>query len=225
MRLARRHALLALAGAALPGLALPGLSLTGTAAHAQAPGQPAPAPQAPDTRLTERSAGKADAPVTVIEFFSLTCGHCAAFHRDTWPQVKRELVDTGIVRMVWRDFPLDRVALAGAAIARALPPERYEPFIGTLLTNQDRWAFRPDPIEELQKLAILAGMPRATFEQVRNDEPYLRAILNERLEAERQYQVQATPSFAFQSGGRTRTHSGNMPFEQFQRLVQEVRRG
>lgn len=210
MRLARRHALLAIAGSAFAGSALPL-----AASHAQAP----------DPRLTERATGKADAPVTVQEFFSLTCGHCAAFHRETWPQVKRELVDTGMVRMVWRDFPLDRVALAGAAIARALPPERYEGFIGTLLANQERWAFRPEPIEELQKLAALAGMSRATFEQVRNDEAYLRAILNDRLEAERQFQVQATPSFAFQSAGRTRNHSGNLPFEQFQRLAQEVRRG
>ncbi|MBY0332492.1 MAG: DsbA family protein [Acetobacteraceae bacterium] len=208
MRLARRHALLALA-AALPATLPP--------ARARA--------QAGDPRLAERSAGKADAPVTVQEFFSLTCGHCAAFHRDTWPEVKRQLVDTGQVRMVWRDFPLDRTALAAAAVARALPPERYEGFIGILLNTQDRWAFRPDAIEELQKMAALAGLSRQQFEVVRNDEPYLRAILAGRMEAEREFQIQATPTFAFQSGGRTRMHGGNMPFEQFQRLVQEVRRG
>ncbi len=205
MSLARRPALLGLAAAAL----LP------AAARAQAT----------DPRLTIRSTGKADAPVTVQEFFSLTCGHCAAFHRETWPEVKRELVDKGIVRMVWRDFPLDRTALAAAAVARALPPERYEGFIGALLNNQDRWAFRQDWADELQRMAALAGLSRQQFEAVRGDEAYLRAILNGRLEAEREFQVQATPSFAFQSGGRTKNHSGNLPFDQFRRLVEEVRRG
>lgn len=205
MSLARRPALLGLAATAL----LP------VAARAQGT----------DPRLTMRSTGKADAPVTVQEFFSLTCGHCAAFHRDTWPQVKRELVDTGVVRMVWRDFPLDRTALAAAAVARALPPERYEGFVGTLLANQERWAFRQDWADELQKMAALAGLSRQQFETVRNDEPYLRAILNGRLEAEREFQIQATPSFAFQAGGRTVNHSGNLPFDQFKRLVEQVQRG
>ena len=204
MRLARRHALLALAAATA--------ALPATAARAQ------------DPRLTERSTGRPDAPVTVLEFFSLTCSHCAAFHRDTWPQVKRELVETGTVRMVWRDFPLDRAALAAAAVARALPPERYEGFISTLLANQDRWAFRQDWAEELKKMAALAGMPPQTFEQLRGDEAYLRAILAGRIEAEREFNIQATPSFAFRAGGQQRMHSGNMPFAEFQRLVQEVRR-
>ncbi|MBX9701955.1 MAG: DsbA family protein [Acetobacteraceae bacterium] len=205
MRLARRTLI-----AALPALAL----LPGT-----------PRAQATDPRLTERSTGRPDAPVTVQEFFSLTCGHCAAFHRDTWPQVKRDLVETGTVRMVWRDFPLDRTALAAAAVARGLPAERYEGFISTLLNNQDRWAFRPDAVDELQKMAALAGLSRQAFEQLRNDEAFLRAILAGRMEAEREFNIQATPSFAFQSGGRTRMQSGNMTFEAFQRLVQEVRRG
>jgi hypothetical protein len=74
-------------------------------------------------------------------------------------------------------------------------------------------------------MAALAGLSRQQFEAVRGDEAYLRAILNGRLEAEREFQVQATPSFAFQSGGRTKNHSGNLPFDQFRRLVEEVRRG
>jgi hypothetical protein len=127
------------------------------------------------------------------------------------------------VRRIWRDFPLDRVALTGAAVARSLPTDRYEGFIGTLLANQDRWAFRPDPVEELGKLAALAGMARPQFEAVRADEALGRAILNSRLEAERAFRIQSTPSFAFASGPRQRTHAGNMSFEQFQRLALEVR--
>ena len=112
------------------------------------PRRPAPAPgAAADPRLGERAIGRPDAPVQVLEFFSLTCSHCAAFHRDTMPQVKQELVEPGTVRFVYRDFPLDRLALTAAAVARSLPAERYEPFVGALLAAQDRWAFgarRPD---------------------------------------------------------------------------------
>lgn len=175
----------------------------------------------PDPRLAERASGAVDAPVRVIEFFSLTCAHCASFHRDVWPQVKRELVDPGTVRMVWRDFPLDRVGLLAAAVARSLPAERYEGFLTVLLGSQDRWAFARDvdPAGELAKLAALAGMPRAEFDRVRADEGFQRAILEVRLASEREYQIQATPSFVF---GR-KVHSGNLPFAAFRAQVEEAR--
>jgi protein-disulfide isomerase len=185
----------------------------------------AQAPAPTDPRLAERSTGSPEAPVAVQEFFSLTCGHCAAFHRETWPQVKKDLVDTGQVRMIWRDFPLDRVGLIGAMVARSLPPERYEGFVGTLLANQDRWAFTRDPVEELGKLAALAGMGRAQFEAVTKDEALARGILELRQTAERQYTIQATPTFVFQSGRSAPvTHSGNMPFDRFAERVQEAKR-
>ena len=220
MRLTRRRTagllaigpVLAATGQALP---LAGARAQGTAGAA-------------DPRLGERGAGKPDAPVKVLEFFSLTCSHCAAFHRDVWPQVKKELVDTGMVRMVWRDFPLDQLALFAAVLARSLPADRYEGFVSTLFSTQDRWAFtRGDPAAELAKLAALAGMTKAQFDAARGDEALARAILNGRLDAEREYQVQATPSFSFQSQGqspgRVRNQSGGMPFEEFKRLVEEVR--
>jgi protein-disulfide isomerase len=179
----------------------------------------------PDPRMAERGIGRPEAPVRVIEFFSLTCSHCAAFHKETYPRVKRDLVETGTVRLVWRDFPLDRLALVAAQVARSLPAERYEPFIGALLTAQDRWAFtRGDPVEELAKMAALAGMSRAQFDAAARDEGLARAILEMRQTSEREFDVKATPSFAFQSGGRTRTQSGNLAFERFLQSIEEVRR-
>ena len=172
-----------------------------------------------DPRLAPRGTGKADAPVVVTEFFSLTCGHCAAFHNQVWPRVKRELVESGRVRFVWRDFPLDGVALAAAAVARALPAERYEAFITTLFQTQDRWAFAQGrQMEELARLAALAGMDRAGFDAVVADEALRRGILEQRLAAEREFQIRATPSFTFNG----RLHGGNLPYEQFARLVQEA---
>ncbi len=174
-----------------------------------------------DPRMADRVSGKPDAPVTVIEYFSLTCGHCASFHRDTWPRVKRDLVDTGRMRMVFRDFPLDAVALMGAQVARSLPAERYEGFISALLGSQDRWAFArgADPRTELARMAALAGMSREAFDAAVNDQALGRAILEARLKGQQEHNVNSTPTFVFGN----RSVPGNMPFERFASLVAESR--
>ncbi|HWL80564.1 MAG TPA: thioredoxin domain-containing protein [Roseomonas sp.] len=176
--------------------------------------------QGADPRLGERSAGPAQAPVTVHEFFSLTCSHCAAFARETWPRVKQELVQKGKMRLVWHDFPLDQIALAAAQVARALPPERYEGFIEALLATQERWAFARDAdhIAEIAKVAALAGMNREQVDAAVNDQGLRRAILEERLKAEQQYKVNSTPTFVFGS----KVVPGELSFDRFSQLVQEA---
>lgn len=196
----------------------PGLALVPTALLAQAPQSSAPET---DPRLTERSVGRADAPVTVLEHFSLTCGHCAAFHTGTWPRVKSELVAAGRMRLVFRDFPLDSVALAAAVIARSLPVERYEPFLTTLFTSQNRWAFtrNANPAEELAKLAAVAGMSRGQFDEALADQALARGILEQRVQAQQQFNIASTPTFVF----GTRVVPGNMDFARFAQLVSETR--
>lgn len=200
MPLLRRSATLAgLAAAALPFLPR----------HAMA--------QAPDAKLGERSMGPADAKVVVEEWFSLTCTHCAEFQKATFPQVKKALIDTGKIRYVWRDYPLDQVALAAAAVARALPPERYEPFVSTLLGTQDRWAFARgvNSLEEIAKIAALAGMPRAAFDAAVNDAAMKQAILAAQDQAEKKLGVNSTPSFLFNG----KLVAGAIPFARFQQAV------
>ena len=182
--------------------------------------------QTADPRLGERGIGNPDAPVKVMEFFSLTCTHCAAFHKEIFPRVKKELVEGGAIRMIWRDFPLDQIALLASAVARSLPAERYEGFIGALLASQDRWAFtRGDPTAELSKMAALAGMAKPRFDEIVADAALQRAILEQRMQAEKEFSISATPSFSFQGKGTPRNQSGNMTFERFQQLVEEARRG
>ena len=182
--------------------------------------------QGADPRLGERGVGNPDAPVKVMEFFSLTCGHCAAFHKEIFPRVKRELVEPGAIRLIWRDFPLDQLALTASAVARSLPAERYEGFIGALLASQDRWAFtRNDPTVELGKMAALAGMAKPRFDEVVADAAFQRGILEQRMAAEREFSITATPSFAFLGKGAPRNQSGNMTFERFQQLAGEAGRG
>jgi protein-disulfide isomerase len=178
--------------------------------------------QGADPRMGERSLGKADAPVTVTEWFSLTCPHCAAFHRDSLPRIKAELIDTGKMRLVFRDFPLDQVALTAAMVSRSLPPERYEPFVAALLASQDRWAFnrQANPMEELAKLAALAGLSRDAFNAVAADQGLRTAILKAQEEADKVYHVDSTPSFIFNGpGAKDRREAGGRSPEDFAKLV------
>ena len=118
---------------------------------------------------------------SVTEFFSLTCTHCAAFARETMPQIEKDLIQPGKVRFVFHDFPLDQVALTAAMVARYLPPTQYYPFVSALLANQDRWAFARgvNTTEEIWKLAALAGMSRATFDQALADNDLRNWILHQ----------------------------------------------
>jgi protein-disulfide isomerase len=181
------------------------------------------AAQGSDPRMADRVLGPADAKVTVQEFFSLTCTHCAAFMKETFPRVRAELIDTGKIRYVFRDFPLDQVALAAAMVARALPPERYEPFVSALLATQDRWAFARgvNPTEELAKMAALAGMPRATFDATIADDGLKTAILAAQEQGEKRYKVDSTPTFVMND----RASPGAIGFDAFRRAVEAAAAG
>jgi protein-disulfide isomerase len=192
------------------------LALVGTAlplmARAQAPAA------SPDVAalMADRAIGQENAPITVMEFLSLTCGFCASFHVQTLPRVKAELVTPGRLRLVYRDFPLDRVALAAHMVARAMAPDRYDPFIDTLFRTQAQWAGARDPIGELAKVAALAGMARAQFDAVLANEPLQRAVLEMRLKAEQEHRIEGTPTFIASTGRRA---SGAIGFDRFLELA------
>ena len=178
---------------------------------------PALRAQPADPRMAERSMGQADARVVVTEWFSLTCTHCAAFQKETFPKVREKLINAGRVRYVWRDFPLDQVALTAAMVARALPPERYEPFITVLLGSQDRWAFARgvNTTEELAKYAALAGLSRAGFDAAVGDAGLKRAILADQEMGEKKFGVNSTPSFVMNG----KTTSGAVSYDDFAKAV------
>lgn len=216
MTLSRRTALVATASTALATLARPSfthMAFTNTAA-AQTAIQDAPAS---DARTTERGLGEPGAKVVVNEWFSLTCTHCAEFQKTTFPRIRKELIDTGRIRYVWRDYPLDQVALTAAMVARALPADRYEPFISTLLLTQDRWAFTRgvNTTDELAKLAALAGMPRATFNDTIADAGLKQAILQAQDQAEQKLSITSTPSFVING----KVTAGAVGYPAFQALV------
>ncbi|MFN6953154.1 MAG: DsbA family protein [Acetobacteraceae bacterium] len=221
-----------LIAAAAPALLLPaaafgqGLDFSAAVPEDEAIRDPAPeappaadAPAAPpqDLRFAERALGRPDARVTVIEYFSLTCGHCAAFHRETFPQVRSQLVETGRVRILFRDFPLDQLALAAHMISRVVAPERYVGFLSLLFEQQNRWALArgADHAGELARLAALAGVSRAQFDATLADQALARSILEARQRAQQEHGVNSTPSFVF----GTRMVPGNMNFARFAELA------
>ncbi len=167
-----------------------------------------------DEMLAERAAGPADAPVTVIEYYSLTCPACATFHHASWPRVRSELVEKGLVRHVFADFPLDQAALAAAMLARALPADRYEPFVSMLLSSQSRWATR-NFLNELAILASLAGMSRETFQAALGNPDLQRGVLEIRLRGEQEHRVNSTPTFIF--AGQVPGVSGAISFDRYLR--------
>ena len=138
-----------------------------------------------DASRAERSMGSPQARLTAIELFSLTCPHCAAFARDSLPELKAKWIAPGRLRWVFYDFPTDKAALQAAMVARTLPPERYERFIDTLFATQDRWVFGAGSVPDaLWPLAGDAGMDRTTFDRALADTALQDWIVQRALDAE-----------------------------------------
>ncbi len=163
-------------------------------------GIPALARIARAAEVSEQVLGDAAAPVTVVEYFSFTCPHCARFHAETFPEIRKRYIDTGKVRWVFRDFPLDRYALFAAVIAHCAGPERYPAFVEVLLETQKQWAFADDPVTALKNLAQLGGLAPEQVDACLQDQKMVDAVLKMRLEGERNYGIDSTPSFLI--GGR-----------------------
>ncbi|MBV9524031.1 MAG: DsbA family protein [Alphaproteobacteria bacterium] len=162
----------------------------------------------PDDRIL----GKPDAPVTIIEYASLTCPHCAAFDRETLPKLKAEWIDTGKAKLVFRDFPLDGAALKAAVLARCAPPDKFYGFIDTLFSSQESWGRGGDPTAGLARIAKLGGMNDAQFQACMKNEALQNAVLGMRMVGEKQYHVESTPTFYING----KPLVGALPYEQFE---------
>ena len=160
-----------------------------------------------------RMLGSPRAPVTVEEFFSLTCTHCAHFSNTTMPEVMQKLITPGKLRMVYHDFPLDAVALEAAMVARSLPAAQYYPFCSALFASQDSWAFAPgiNYTDQLWKMAALAGMDRATFEKAVADTALKNWIQTQPVADEKMYNIEATPTFLING----KAQAGDMSYDEF----------
>jgi len=143
---------------------------------------------------SDRVLGKADAPITIIEYASLTCPHCAHFDVDVLPKLKQKWIDTGKAKLVLRDFPLDEPALRAAMVARCAPADRFYPLVDTFFAQQEQWVTR-DYRAALEKLAKLGGMSEKEFKACISDKKLEDQVAQSRLTAAQQLGVDATPTF------------------------------
>ncbi len=156
-------------------------------------GSPALAEQArifPDDRIL----GPADAPITLIEYSSLTCPHCASFHAEALPQIKKKWIAEGKVRLVYRHFPLGGLALRAAAVANCVEGPGYFNFLDVLFKSQQRWAKAQDPLKVLRQFARLAGLSAERFDACLNDTAELDRIMERARDGRRSYDVTSTPT-------------------------------
>ena len=183
-----RRAFLETAGLAAGALALPGAAL------AQAVGSVSVADLMAEGALPDVWQGSKDAPVTIIEYASMTCSHCAHFHETTYPTLKSKYIDTGKVRFTLREFPFDPIAVAGFMVARCAG-EKREAMIGLLFSQQKNWAFSDKPLQGLTALVKQTGMSQEKFDACLQDKA-LYANVNQVFEkASKQFKVDSTPTF------------------------------
>ena len=140
--------------------------------------------------------GKADAPVTIYEYASMTCTHCANFHNTVLPKLKEKYIDTGKVKLILREFPLDNLAAAASMLARCAGDGKSYELIKTLFAKQDEWAFVQDnPVPALFKIASAHGFTKETFDKCLTDQKLLDGITSTRERANKVLGVRATPTF------------------------------
>lgn len=144
--------------------------------------------------LPENILGKADAPVTIVEYASLTCSHCGTFHNRTLPVLKRDYIDTGKVRLVFRDFPFDVVAMAGTMLSRCSGPDKFFDFTAVLFREQQTWAFSDDPQKKLLELAKSNGFTQETFDACLQRQDIYDGVLAVRKRAHEEFKVDSTPT-------------------------------
>ncbi len=148
-----------------------------------------------ETALAPRFIGAEDAPIKVAEYFSLSCGHCADFHKNTYPDLKTNWIDTGQIQFEYRDFPLAGPAIYAHALARIIPPASYASMIDLLLAEQQRWVSSSSPVVELQRIGQIVGVSETDFLAAIENRPFLEGIITIARQGYDRYRINSTPSF------------------------------
>ena len=178
----------------------------------------APADLAVAGPLGDVTLGPADAKVTIIEYASLTCSHCAAFHKETWPELKKRYIDTGKVRFTLREFPLDPLATAGFMLARCDGEGKYYPITDLLFEQQKNWAFTEKPLDALRQLMRQAGFSQEKFDSCLKDQKLYDAVNAVKNRGVDTFKVDSTPTF-FINGQR---HPGALSIDEIEKIIKPL---
>ena len=174
--------------------------------------------QAANYALGDMVIGDENAAITIIEYASFTCPHCATFHEETLPRLKEAWIDTGKAKLIFRDFPFDEMALRASMLARCAGPDRYFTFVDVLFKQQRQWARSQDPVAALGRIARLGGINGAEFEACMADQELGDSVLRTRLEGAQKYDVRATPTLIING----EKHAGAMRFEEMDSLLRKL---
>ena len=203
--------------AAAAGLTIAGLFVLGdppVPVLAQAAGVPVSELMAGEA-LPDIALGAKDAPVTIVEYASMTCPHCAAFYANTFPDLKSKYIDTGKVRFIFREFPLDPLAAAASMLARCAGDDKRNAIVDLLFAQQKNWAYTDKPLEALSNLLKQTGMTQSNFEACLNNQDLYNKIAKVHDHAAEKFGVTATPTF-FINGKKA---NGEMPLDALAKLI------
>ena len=167
--------------------------------------------------MAEKTMGSADAPITMVEYSSLTCPHCAAFHTDVLPSIKKHYIDTGKLRMVFWDFPLGNLAMAASMVSRC-SGDSYVAMTGALFESQASWSHSDTPFDAIAGIARLSGMTIDDLDECLDNAELLKAIQAKAEHASKVLGVESTPTF-FLEGTKV---PGNLPFEDFKEILDKA---
>jgi protein-disulfide isomerase len=158
----------------------------------------APAAQAKiaetEAAMTELVIGKADAPVEIVEYASLSCPACEHFHANIYPMIKKDYIDTGKVKFIFRDFPTNTPGLAAAMIARCAGPERHEGMVDIFFDTQKQWAHSDNPLQALTMVSRMAGLGPTDVDQCLKNTTLMNGIQEKAKKAHEEMGVAATPT-------------------------------
>jgi protein-disulfide isomerase len=177
-----------------------------------------------EIKPTDMVHGAANAPVTIIEYASMTCPHCAAFQKDIIPKLNQDYVDTGKVKVVFREYPLDGAARMASAVARCLSGDQYFSFIDLLFKNQMNWIkdfdnnnqlTKEDILEGLSQMGRFAGLSREKVQSCADDPKNLALVDANWMEGQTKYNVNSTPTFLINGT----PHAGEIPYDELQKIL------
>lgn len=166
--------------------------------------------------------GSADAPITIIEYRSLTCNHCADFANDVFPKLDEKYIQTGRIKFEFRPFVLNAVDLNAFKLLNSIEEKDFLSLDKMLFRDQNKWLVTKDSnkilensTNALKKYALLYGLSEETFNDILNDKELEEWILSMRVDGTKRFNIQSTPSFIING----EVYSGNMPFSKFEKLL------
>jgi len=150
-----------------------------------------------------RKMGLDSAPIKVVEYSSLTCGHCSSFHKNDLEKIKTDYIDTGKVQFIFKEFPLNKPAVDASKLLRCMPEDKFLPFMSLLFNEQEKWAYQPDYLGPLKQNAKLAGLSEKQIDDCLANKALEDRIVGDMKAASDKYKIQSTPTFIVNDGIKT----------------------